>query len=246
MTIMNGIAKNYIEESALARRTIGQAIQPTLVEPAPFKKYPEAPTVAMNFSWNLEEARISPLFQQRRSVRKYADAPLELEDIAFMLWGAQGITAKAGKHFFRSTPSAGALYPFETYIYVNNVIGLKPGLYHFDVFDFALEFIDEHAEVDKLAASCLGQSFIKDAAVTFVWTGVLSRNYVKYKERALRYILLDLGHLGQNLLISAEAKGCGGCPIAAFFDDELNGFLDIDGEDEFALYAMTVGKKLKK
>lgn len=243
MSLIEGVSREYITGSSLSRKDISKAVRPIDIQPAGFKEYPDAPSIAMNFSWSLEEARISPLIQQRRSLRKYGKEPLELEDVAFMLWASQGITAKAGKHFFRSTPSAGALYPFETYIYINKVAGLKNGLYHFDVFNFALRFIDEEADVEKLAASCLGQSFIKDAHTTFIFTGVLSRNYVKYKERALRYIMLDIGHLGQNIIMAAEAKGCGGCPVAAFFDDELNSFLNIDGENEFAAYAIAVGKK---
>lgn len=237
---------DFLSSSSLKRETISNAKKYKDMDVMSFKRYEDALSLELKFTWELEEARLGPIFQGRRSVRKYAGTPLLIEDIAFMLWSSQGITAKAGKHFFRTAPSAGALYPFETYVLVNNVSGLKPGLYHFDVINFALEFIDDAARSEDLVHCCLEQKFINDAGAVFLWTGVPSRNLAKYGERGFRYLLLDLGHVSQNLLIGAEAKGCGGCPIAAFFDAELNAFLGVDGENEFALYAASVGKKLPK
>ncbi len=234
---------DYIEKSKLNRKTIS-SLEKSSETPMPFKTYPDARNIAMKFEWNLSEARISPLIQQRRSLRKYFDIPIELEDIAFILWCSQGVTAKAGKHYLRATPSAGALYPFETYLFVNDVNGLEKGLYHFDVFNFALEYINPDAQVEQLVSSCLGQPCLGKAQATFIWTGVPSRNAVKYGDRAFRYLFLDIAHICQNVLMAAEAKYCGGCPIAAFFDDELNEFLDVDGENEFALYLAAVGKKM--
>ncbi len=237
---------DFLSSSSLKREEISNSKKYKDMEVMSFKRYKSALSLELKFNWELDEARLGPIFQQRRSLRKYSDKPLLIEDIAFMLWASQGITAKAGKHFFRTVPSAGALYPFETYVQVNNVSGLKPGLYHFDVINFALEYINDQAKSEELAHCCLEQKFINDAGAVFLWTGVPSRNLSKYGERGFRYLLLDIGHVCQNLLIGAEAKGCGGCPIAAFFDAELNSFLAVDGEHEFALYAAAVGKKLPK
>jgi SagB-type dehydrogenase family enzyme len=66
----------------------------------------------------------------------------------------------------------------------------------------------------------------------------------KYGNRGMRYILLDAGHICQNTLIAAEATGCGGCPVAAFYDDEVNALLGIDSKEETVLYAASVGKKI--
>lgn len=237
---------DFLASSNLKRETISNSKKYNDMDVMSFKRYDDALSLELNFDWELDESRLGPIFQQRRSVRKYSEDPLLIEDIAFMLWASQGITAKAGKHFFRTVPSAGALYPFETYLLVNNVSGLKPGLYHFDVINFALEFINDEARAEQLVHCCLEQKFIHDAGAVFLWTGVPSRNLSKYGERGFRYLLLDIGHVCQNLLIGAEAKGCGGCPVAAFFDNELNAFLDVDGVNEFALYAAAVGKKRPK
>lgn len=160
-----------------------------------------------------------------------------------MLWASQGITAQAGKYLFRTAPSGGALYPIETYLSIHRVEGIDPGLYHFDPELFMLERLTKLSVGEQVAAACLNQKFIASSAVTFIWTSIFHRNLNKYKDRGLRYILLDAGHICQNLLLGAEAVGCGGCPVAAFFDDELNSILDIDTEREAALYLASVGKK---
>ena len=92
--------------------------------------------------------------------------------------------------------------------------------------------------------ACLDQKFTAQAPVVFLWTGVFRRAMSKYGDRGMRYILLDAGHICQNLLLAAEAVGCGGCPIGAFYDNELNNLLQIGGEEESILYAASVGGKI--
>lgn len=243
MKISDSAGFDYLEKSNWERDSIRSLERATVSEVAPFKTYPNNKSIPLSLSWNLTEARITPLIQKRRSLRKYSDKPLTLKDISFLLWASQGITAKAGEHFFRSSPSAGALYPFETYVFVDFIDGLEKGIYHFNVEDFSLELLEEGEISEKLASACLNQKFIKAAPVTFVWSGVLSRCFGKYGERALRYLLLDIGHVCQNTLTGAEAVGAGGCPIASFFDDELNDLLKLDTSDEMCLYAASFGRK---
>jgi SagB-type dehydrogenase family enzyme len=83
---------------------------------------------------------------------------------------------------------------------------------------------------------------VRRAAVVFIWTAMMLRCMVKYRDRAVRYIPMDLGHVCQNVQLAATAMDLGSCPIGAIFDDEINNLLDIDGEDETALYLITVGK----
>jgi SagB-type dehydrogenase family enzyme len=177
-------------------------------------------------------------------VRKYAQEPLSLEHLAFLLWASQGVTGQAGRYLFRSTPSAGALYPVETYLSAHSVAGLAPGLYHFDVEHFALDPLTEGDQAEAVARACLDQSFMAQAPVVFLWTGVFRRAMHKYGNRGVRYILLDAGHICQNMMIAAEAVGCGSCAVAAIYDSEINQLLRIDDEEESILYAASVGKKL--
>lgn len=183
--------------------------------------------------------------ERRRSIRDYARTPLRLEELSFLLWCTQGVQRiAAGGQTMRTVPSAGARHAFETLLCVNNVTGLRPGLYRFLAIDHAL--VDENLEsgvAERLAAACLGQEFVRSCAATFVWVADVYRMTYRYGERGYRYLHLDAGHVCQNLYLAAEAVGCGACAIAAFEDDDVNRVLGLDGETRFAIYLGTVGKK---
>jgi SagB-type dehydrogenase family enzyme len=88
----------------------------------------------------------------------------------------------------------------------------------------------------------VGQEMLGQAAVCVVLSAVFQRTRWKYRERAYRYILLEAGHIGQNLYLSATSLGLGACAVGAFHDDKLNDLLGVDGEEEAALYILAVGK----
>ncbi len=92
-----------------------------------------------------------------------------------------------------------------------------------------------------LPAAAIHQEFLARAAAVFCWSAVFRRNMSKYGDRGMRYICMDAGHICQNLLLAATALGRPACPVAAFFDDELNAILGVDGEEEGALYLAAVG-----
>jgi SagB-type dehydrogenase family enzyme len=234
----------YLKGTRFDRRTIQDRQRPFIAEVATFKHYPQARKVALPRTWQLTEENLSPLIQNRRSLRKYAQEPISLEHLAFLLWASQGVTGQAGRYLFRSTPSAGALYPVETYLNAHSVAGLPAGLYHFDVENFALDRLTDQDQAESVAHGCLDQGFMAQAPVVFLWTGVFRRAMHKYGDRGVRYILLDAGHICQNVMIAAEAVGCGSCAVAALYDGEINQLLQIDEEEESILYAASVGKKL--
>ena len=180
--------------------------------------------------------------KRRRSERDTTSKPLSLNELSTLLWAAQGVTARAGIHLLRTAPSAGALYPFETYVYVDHVEDVPQGLYHLDVANFALERLKEGSFSKNLTTACLGQPAVRRAAVVFIWTAMMLRCMVKYRDRTMRYIPMDLGHVCQNVQLASTAMNLGSCPIGAFFDDDINRLLGVDGEDETALYLITVGK----
>jgi SagB-type dehydrogenase family enzyme len=239
----NTTAVEFLKKSTLDRATIRNHKRPEVTPVERYKTYPEAEKIPLPLDWSLHEARILPLLQHRRAFRKYSSKSIELRELAFLLWAAQGVTAKMGDHFLRTSPSAGALYPIETYIVANTVENLPAGLYHFDVKQFQLERLSSEIRGTDAARVCLDQDFMAGASLMLFWTGILRRSMAKYGERGFRYLLLDAGHICQNTLMAAEAIGCGGCPVAAFYDEEANSLLGVDGMDETALYAASIGRK---
>ena len=204
------------------------------------KVYQDAPQIALPLEGS-KSRDIKTLLSQRRSRRNYSDKNIDLQDLGFMLWASQGITARHGRLYLRTSPSAGGLYPIETYLVVNRVDGLDPGLYHLNIRDFTLEPLAQGDFSATLEQACLGQKFMADSAVSFCWSAVLRRNMAKYGHRGMRYIFMDAAHICQNLLLAVENLDLASCPVAAFFDDELNSMFALSGEEESIVYTAAVG-----
>jgi SagB-type dehydrogenase family enzyme len=193
------------------------------------------------------ESSIWQLLRGRRSRRVYrSDRSLPQGLLAALLWATQGLTSRRGDTCFRTAPSAGGLYPVETYLLVRAVEGLDPGIYHFRPLTADLEFLKGGDYARILASAALGQGMVTDAQVTFIWSAVLARGKWKYRERAYRYIYIDAGHIGQNLYLAAESLGLGACTIGAFFDDDVNRLVGLDGTEETAIYMGCVGWPAKE
>jgi SagB-type dehydrogenase family enzyme len=188
---------------------------------------------------------LKALVESRRSARRYTGQALTLDELSFLLWCTQGVKETVDRHAtLRTVPSAGARHAFETYLLVNNVEGLTPGLYRFLALSHQLVQIKAEAGLaDRMAQACLDQSHVKRSAVTFFWVAVPYRMTWRYDERGYRYLHLDAGHVCQNLYLAAEALGAGVCAIAAFEDETLNRLLEIDGEEQFVIYLATVGRR---
>jgi SagB-type dehydrogenase family enzyme len=190
---------------------------------------------------------LTSAIENRRSVRRYAEQALTLEELSFLLWCTQGVKEQIDTYAtLRNVPSAGARHAFETLLLVNNVAGLKPGLYRYlAIAHKLLQMSTEEGLADRLTEACLDQPHVKRSGVTFFWIAIPYRMAWRYGERGYRYLHLDAGHVCQNLYLSAEAIGAGVCAIAAFQDQELNSTLGLDGEEQFVIYLATVGKKEK-
>lgn len=193
----------------------------------------------------IKDISLRKAIETRQSMRKYKNHKLSLEELSYLLWCTQGVkNVIPDKVTRRNVPSAGARHAFETYLLINNVEGLNQGIYRYIALENKLVEINlEQGIDDKVVEACLGQKFIKNSAVTFIWTAVPYRMNWRYGERGYRYLHLDAGHVCQNLYLSAEAINCGVCAIAAYDDDALNSLLNIDGKEQFSIYVATLGKK---
>ncbi len=183
------------------------------------------------------------VLQKRRSIRDYIREPLSKLELSNLLWATQGITEIAPSPWFRTAPSAGALHPIDTYLMVNRVEGLEPGIYFLRIADFVLEMKKQGDFSGQIAQAALDQLVVRSAAVVFIWVAVIHRSSQKYRERAYRYIYLDCGHIGQNLYLAAAAMSLGCCGIGAYFDEEVDEVVGVDGQEETTIYLTAVGKK---
>jgi SagB-type dehydrogenase family enzyme len=193
----------------------------------------------------IPEIGLREAVEKRRSVRKYTEQALSLEELSYLLWMTQGVKEVTRRPAtLRTVPSAGARHAFETYLLINRVDGLEAGLYRFVAGRHALCKLNCLPTIrDDVTQVCYNQGQVFTSAVTLMWGAVSERMTWRYVERGFRYLLLDAGHICQNLYLAAEAVGCGVCAIAAFDDDALNGLLGLDGTHGWVVYLGSLGKK---
>lgn len=194
------------------------------------------------------------LIQGRESRRKYSEEPLTLLELSFLLWCTQGIRRFAGHKnpvTFRNVPSAGSRHTFETYLFINQVECLKKAVYHYLPKEHALELWEDRADFDEeLTEALCGQRFAASAPVLFVWASVPYRMEWRYGLKAAKYLLVDAGHVCENLYLACESIGCGTCAVGAYDQDRLDDLLGFgpgpSAEKDYtcAVYAAPVGKRL--
>ncbi len=179
---------------------------------------------SLSFSGNIME-----LIGGRESRRNYADAPLSLLELSFLLWCTQGIRRFAGHKnpvTFRNVPSAGSRHAFETFLFVNQVEGLKKAVYHYLPKTHELELWEDRSDFDaELTDALCGQQFAASAPVLFVWASIPYRMEWRYGLKATKYLLIDAGHICENLYLACESIGCGTCAVGAYDQDRMDDLL---------------------
>ncbi|HEY5674696.1 MAG TPA: SagB/ThcOx family dehydrogenase [Malonomonas sp.] len=182
----------------------------------------------------------------RRSHRSFSPQSLTLAEVALLLWATQGVRGVAGPgSALRTVPSAGCRHAFESYLLVSNVEELAPGIYRYLPVEHALVLeraCSEETLARQLQPASLNQSFVARAPLVLAWTAIPYRMEWRYLEAAYRVMLLDAGHLCQNLYLACEALGAGTCAIAAYHQPLMDQLLGVDGEEEFTIYMAPVGK----
>jgi SagB-type dehydrogenase family enzyme len=212
--------------------------------PQPPKEHPEAPSVALPRL--LPDDDLGVLLGDRATCRAFSESAPSLGALAVVLHSAYGVVdmSELGPLEFpdRPAPSGGGLYPLELYVIVRAIDGLDPGVYHYFPIGTLLEQLRD-AEVPRqlLTYLFMGQFYAADAAAIIVTTAVPSRSLGKYGDRGYRYLLLEAGHVAQNINLAAASCGLGACNLGGFFDDELAGLLRLDVEEEMPLYATAIG-----
>jgi SagB-type dehydrogenase domain len=207
-----------------------------------------APTIALPTP-QYRDPGIEQAVHGRRSRRQFGSEPVSLQDLSTLLDAGYGRTRDAAPGTeeppYRSVPSAGALYPLEIYPVVRNVDGLSPGVYHYDPLRQLLEVHREGETTEHLAEIMFRLPNLPDVArtcsVVLFMVGVFWRTRFKYGLRGYRWVLLEAGHVGQNILLAAEMMELSAVPYGGIWDRRVDDFLDVDGVNESVVYSLAVG-----
>ncbi|MGA2177651.1 MAG: SagB/ThcOx family dehydrogenase [Verrucomicrobiota bacterium] len=184
------------------------------------------------------QTSIESALRRRRSVREFDKKPLALPEVSQLLWAAQGLTGPEGK---RTAPSAGALYPLEVYVVAGKAGDLPAGVYRYRPEGHDLLLIAQGDQRAKLATAALGQDWLVDAPVTIVLAAVFERTARRYRQRAERYVLMEVGHAAQNVHLQAVALDLGTVVVGAFDDAEVKQVLSLAANEE-PLCLMPIGR----
>ena len=184
------------------------------------------------------------ILKKRRSHRDFNEEDLSLEEIAFLCWSVAGVHEIGPNNIWtkRTSPSGGARHPFETYLVVQRVKGLEPGIYRYSGLQHKLVHVRTGDSFCGYLADFAMQPFVKDSAVIFIWTVIPYRNEWRYNFTSSREMAMDIGHYCENLYLAAESIGAGTCGVTSYEQSLVDDMLDVNGFDEFTIYIAPLGK----
>ncbi|RJQ37442.1 SagB/ThcOx family dehydrogenase [Candidatus Parcubacteria bacterium] len=206
-----------------------------------YKDYPRLPKIKLD--GDPPSADFFELIKKRRSRRDFTDKPIRRDELSILLKYSCGNMQLRGDQYRRAQASGGARFPIEVYpIVFRSSEDLEAGLYHYNVQEHGLDTLWKRPFQDSDIHQLFTYPWVKDAAIGIVLTAVFWRNQNKYGERGYRYILLEAGHIGQNIYLASEALGLKCCALGGTRDENLEKFIDIDGIAESVVYGFALGK----
>lgn len=215
---------------------------------AGLNQFPSFPLIALPEPMALEGA-LGEVLARRHSCRTVTGT-LTLEELSTLLHHAvrvsrftkSAIVPHVSKNF-RPYPSPGGLYGTEFYLILNRVEGVEPCIAHYDPRKHELRITRRQDGRAFADVEMVGESDATDAPVIMVLTSVPQRITAKYGPRGYRLALLEAGHAGQNLCLSALGVGLQSLVYGAYYDDELSEQLDIDGVTETVFSVILLGRE---
>ena len=204
-------------------------------QPLPYKTYPEIQPVPLPEIRGLYPGTLS----HAAGIEDISSSgrTLDMEDLSKILYLANGLTGKARQggtdFYFRSAPSAGALYPNEIYLVWPGGGDPAPGVYHCGVHNRSLSPLRQGNFV-PLFRPVAGNA-PSDPVAVFVISGIFFRSAWKYRARAYRYVLMDAGHVMESLRLAIRAAGFSARLVYAFDDSAVNLLLGFDPEREVGI-----------
>ena len=216
--------------------------QPPLFKERMRKEYLKLPR---DFSKLNIEQDFLKIINERCSHRVYTTEPLSLLELSYVLWCSQGVKDIRGKAYasIRTVPCGGARHEFECYLAIQKVTGLKDGLYHYLPQFHGLEYLKAVEDLpDFISRSLGGQDWANKANVIFYYSYVAYRSEWRYGIYSHRVVLIDAGHITENVYLAATSINLGACALGYIDEQVLDSAFELDGKEEFMFYACPLGK----
>ncbi len=206
-----------------------------------YKSYGNLPKIML--SKGAPKADFFDVLRNRHSSREFSGKPIPKDVLSqLLLYACGALGREVGGVPTRSYASGGGLFPIEIYpIVLSGDADIPSGLYHYNVREHAFDVLSQKVFTKDEIGRMFVYDWVQDASVALVMTAVFARNQVKYGERGYRYILVETGHIGQNVYLTAEALGLRCCAMAGVHDVQVERLLNIDGVSESTVHSVILG-----
>lgn len=201
---------------------------------------------AIAFGPHPTQCPVLDLMARRRTQREVRPEPVVAQAIADCLYAGLGVVGYtrnvAGALPLTMTPSGGGRNPYEAYLLARNVDGLASGMYHYSATDRTL--LPLSAEMPANPSALAGdQGWIDDMACIIFLCAHFERTMWKYPDaNAYRVVLIEAGHIGQNIMLAATQHGLTACPTAALGHGSIADLCDLqDPITQAPVYALAIG-----
>jgi SagB-type dehydrogenase family enzyme len=214
-------------------------------EPGTWKQYHGVPVIELPPA-RLPDEPLAEVLLNRVSCRRFGGPPLELGELSNLLHGTYGVSGRVRlgemELMERPVPSGGARYPLEVYLLVRRVKGLARGVHHYAPRGHCLEQLRGPLSWASVIRLFMDQEYLAEADLIVVFTAVVQRTLARYSERGFRLVLMECGHLAQNLNLLGTAMHLGSLDLGGFYDEHLAGLLGLDPDVEIPLYGVALGR----
>jgi SagB-type dehydrogenase family enzyme len=237
--------KQYHRYTSYDRHRMGGHALDWPNQPSVYKEYPELKVVPLSAAAPVPEGLLSSIVLSDSGQR--APASISLEQLSQVFDLAYTLTARSlhpsGEFFYRSVPSAGALYPCELYVAARSILGLQDGLYHYTIGRRSLTQLRRGNHLEAVGPAARSEESWQGSLLMFFVTAIFFRSAWKYRARSYRYHLLDSGHLIESLVLALKTFRLPNEVTFDFEDKDINSFLGCDTEREVCLALVSVGCK---
>jgi len=237
--------KDYHRHTRYDRHRMGGHVLDWSDQPSVYKEYRELTVVPLPAAAPAPEVPLSRIVLSDPG--EGTPASISLEQLSQVFTLAYSLTARSlhpgGEFFYRSVPSAGALYPCELYVATRSILGLQDGLYHYAIGRRSLTQLRYGNHLEAVGPASQSEESGQTPLLMFFITAIFFRSAWKYRARSYRYHLLDSGHLVESLVLALKAFRLPNEVTFDFEDKEINSLLGCDTEREVCLALVSVGCK---
>lgn len=186
---------------------------------------------------------LADVIEHRASRRDFNSAPIDMNALGTLLKFSCGMVMNDQTgHSHRAQASGGGRYPIEVYpLILSGTRDVPAGLYHYNVKDHALDVLWQRAFLADEILKLFTYPWVAQASCVFILTACFARTQSKYGERGYRYVLLEAGHVAQNIYLVAADRNIKCCALGGTHDEQIEKLIDIDGITESVVYAVALG-----